>query len=302
MSRMNQSSHLLPKYFAGAIVAALLAASPAAAQSFGGYQSASMAKTSAILGGAPSALAMIEAQQHGQAFSDGMAQTPAVAITQVSNPTVPFRSYLQSAVMTRPLGAYSYAEPASSTPDLFGSKAIRVSTTRLDAQWRRVSHVSGGGASSLIRAAYTDRAQQLAQVNRWVNHAITYAEDSRVYGRPDYWANASESLSRGKGDCEDFAIAKMQLLRAMGVPQRDLYLVIVRDLVRRADHAVLAVRTDNGFMVLDSNTDKVLPQSQVNDYRPILTFNSEGSWIHGYSAARPQMTLASAASPNPGAR
>jgi predicted transglutaminase-like cysteine proteinase len=88
----------------------------------------------------------------------------------------------------------------------------------------------------------------------------------------------------------------------MGVPQRDLYLVIVRDLVRRADHAVLAVRTDSGFMVLDSNTDKVLPQSQVNDYRPILTFNSEGSWIHGYSTSRPQMTLASAASPSPGAR
>ena len=308
MSRMNQSSHLLPKYFAGAIAATLLAASPAAAQSFGGYQSLSMAKTSAILGGAPSALAMIEAQQRGQAFSVGMAQTPAVAMlpapafTQISTPAVPFRSYLQRAVMTRPLGAYSYAEPLSRTPDLFGSKAIKVATTRLDAQWRRVSHVSGGAASSLIRASYSDRAQQLAQVNRWVNHAIVYADDSRVYGRPDYWANASESLSRGKGDCEDFAIAKMQILRAMGVPQRDLYLVIVRDLVRRADHAVLAVRTDGGFMVLDSNTDQVLPQSQVNDYRPILTFNSEGSWIHGYSADRSPMTLASAASPNPGAR
>jgi predicted transglutaminase-like cysteine proteinase len=94
----------------------------------------------------------------------------------------------------------------------------------------------------------------------------------------------------------------MQILRAMGVPQRDLYLVVVRDLVRRADHAVLAVRTDSGFMVLDSNTDRVLPQSQVNDYRPNLTFNSEGSWIHGYSADRPRMTLASASQPAPGAR
>jgi predicted transglutaminase-like cysteine proteinase len=290
---MTQVFHPATKYIAAAAGAALLAATPAAAQTFGGYGSLAYAKTTALLGGAPSALALIEAQQGGRAVA------AAPAITLASTPAFRVRSYMQPAVFTRP----AYAEPMSSTPDLFGSKAIRVAHTRLDSNWQRVSHVSGAGASSgLIRAAYSDRGQQLEQVNRWVNHAITYAEDSRVYGRADYWANASESLRRGKGDCEDFAIAKMQILRAMGVPQRDLYLVVVRDLVRRAYHAGLAVRTDSGFMVLDSNTDRVLPQSQVNDYRPILTFNSEGSWIHGYSADRPRMTLASASQPAPGAR
>jgi predicted transglutaminase-like cysteine proteinase len=299
---MTQVFHPATKYIAAAAGAALLAATPAAAQTFGGYGSLAYAKTTALLGGAPSALALIEAQQSGRAISatPTFAAVPAApAITLASTPAFRVRSYMQPAVFARP----AYAEPTSSTPDLFGSKAIRVAHTRLDSNWQRVSHVSGAGASSgLIRAAYSDRGQQLEQVNRWVNHAITYAEDSRVYGRADYWANASESLRRGKGDCEDFAIAKMQILRAMGVPQRDLYLVVVRDLVRRADHAVLAVRTDSGFMVLDSNTDRVLPQSQVNDYRPILTFNSEGSWIHGYSADRPRMTLASASQPAPGAR
>ena len=299
---MTQVFHLAPKYIAAATGAALLAATPAAAQTFGGYGSLAYAKSAAILGGAPSALALIEAQQSGRAMIATPAISAAPAITLASAPAFSIRSYMQPAVFTRP----AYAEPTSSTPDLFGSRAIRVAHTRLDSNWRRVSHVSGAGSSGLIRAAYSDRGQQLEEVNRWVNHAITYAEDSRVYGRADYWANASESLRRGKGDCEDFAIAKMQILRAMGVPQRDLYLVVVRDLVRRADHAVLAVRTDSGFMVLDSNTDRVLPQSQVNDYRPILTFNSEGSWIHGYSADRsdrPRMTFASAASqPTPGAR
>jgi len=47
----------------------------------------------------------------------------------------------------------------------------------------------------------------------------------------------------------------------------------------------------------------VMPQGQVTDYRPILTFNSEGSWIHGFTAERPQMMLASATtSLTPGAR
>ncbi|MGE5502112.1 MAG: transglutaminase-like cysteine peptidase [Ignavibacteriales bacterium] len=287
---MTQVNRTLAKYFASALGAALLAASPAAAQTIAGADLLALAKSSAILGGQPSALAMIEARQSGRTLPVVLAPAPSPAAFQVGG-------YMQPAVFSRP----ARAEPMGSTPDLFGSKAIKVANTRLDAQWRRVSH-SDGAASGLIRASYTDRAQQLQTVNRWVNHAIAYADDSRVYGRPDYWANASESLRRGKGDCEDFAIAKMQILRAMGVPQRDLYLVIVRDLVRHADHAVLAVRTNAGFVILDSNTDKVLPQGQVSDYRPILTFNSEGSWIHGFSAERPQMTLASTAPLTPGAR
>jgi hypothetical protein len=41
---------------------------------------------------------------------------------------------------------------------------------------------------------------------------------------------------------EDFAIAKMQILAAAGVPTRDMYLTLVRDLRRQEDHAVLVVR------------------------------------------------------------
>lgn len=297
---MTQVNRTLSKYFASALGAALLLAGPAAAQSISGASLLALAKSSAILGGQPSALAMIEAQQSGRTLPVLLppAPSPASAPIRLASNTFSVRSYMQPAVFSRP----AYAEPMGRTPDLFGSKAIKVANTRLDSQWRRVSRVSGPAATGLIRAAYTDRAQQLESVNRWVNHAITYADDIKVYGRPDYWANASESLRRGKGDCEDFAIAKMQILRAMGVPQRDLYLVVVRDLVRRADHAVLAVRTDAGFVILDSNTDKVLPQGQVTDYRPILTFNSEGSWIHGFAPERPQMTLASTSTLNPGAR
>jgi predicted transglutaminase-like cysteine proteinase len=297
---MTQVNRTPSKYFAGALGAALLLAGPAAAQSISGASLLSLAKSSAILGGQPSALAMIEARQSGNTLPVLLPSAPSPAsspVTLASN-TFSVRGYMQPAVFSRP----AYAEPTGSTPDLFGSKAIKVANTRLDGQWRRVSRVSGPAASGLIRAAYTDRAQQLESVNRWVNHAITYADDIKVYGRPDYWANASESLRRGKGDCEDYAVAKMQILRAMGVPQRDLYLVIVRDLVRRADHAVLAVRTDVGFVILDSNTDQVLPQGQVTDYRPILTFNSQGSWIHGFAAERPRMTLASTGTLTPGAR
>ena len=37
-----------------------------------------------------------------------------------------------------------------------------------------------------------------------------------------------------------------------------------------------------------SITDKVLRSEDVVDYRPIMTFSSEGSWIHGYTEPKPQ--------------
>ena len=38
-------------------------------------------------------------------------------------------------------------------------------------------------------------------------------------------------MRRGRGDCEDYAIAKLQMLRAAGFEDRDLYLVIAKDLI-----------------------------------------------------------------------
>lgn len=301
--------HSRLKTTAGALGAAVLLMAPANMAAAYDFNSASAAKTSAILGGSPSRLAMIAAQQNGgsspvveaprlkitEATAQPMARTVSVASTDAS---ASVRSpYLQRAVLTQP-APYVSERVSTRAPDLFGSKAIRIGSTRLDSKWRSVSRASAGGAQTVTRIAYSDRSEQLRQVNTSVNHAITFAEDTRTYGQADYWASAQETLRRGRGDCEDYAIAKMQILRAAGVPSRDLHLVIVRDLVRRQDHAVLAVRNGDRFVILDSNTDRVLQADDVVDYRPIMTFSSEGTWIHGYSEPRQpqaQIQLASSA-------
>jgi hypothetical protein len=53
------------------------------------------------------------------------------------------------------------------------------------------------------------------------------------------------------------------------------------------------VRTDDGFVILDSSTDRVMFASDGRDYRPIMTFNSQGAWIHGYAQPEPKIELAS---------
>jgi predicted transglutaminase-like cysteine proteinase len=126
-----------------------------------------------------------------------------------------------------------------------------------------------------------------------VNRRVRFTDDQRQFGRADVWSAANDTLQRGRGDCEDYAIAKLQMLRRAGISDRDLYLVIVRDLVRRADHAVLVVRAAGHMYVLDNGTDDILDSETVSDYRPVLTFAATGAWTHGYRVRSAPMVIAS---------
>ena len=87
----------------------------------------------------------------------------------------------------------------------------------------------------------------------------------------------------------------MQLLHEAGIAERDMYLVIAKDLVRRSDHAILVVRAGERMLMLDNGSDELLDSESVADYRPVLTFAAGKAWTHGYRrSATPAVTLASA--------
>lgn len=125
---------------------------------------------------------------------------------------------------------------------------------------------------------------KLVTVNGFVNRTIAYTSDKEIYGSLDYWAKPGETLSRGKGDCEDFALLKMAALRAAGVPDDSMTLVVLRDTRRNLFHAVLSVATDNGNYILDNVRDVVLPDSSLPQYRALYSMNDLGTWIHGYAS------------------
>ncbi len=246
------------------------------------------AKSDALIG-QPSALQAILAAQNGEALP-----------TRAPQPN----SYSRPVLSAQNLVARKVDEGATSgRPDVFGSVALAVSRTPLDTSWRRAGTTAIGGTAGLYASSLSDEDSiaRLEAVNRYVNDRVRFVDDRVQYGRADVWTSASETLRRGKGDCEDYAIAKMQMLRRAGFAERDLYVVIVRDLVRRADHAVLVARAEGRMFVLDNGTDKLLDTSAVSDYRPIMTFASKGSWTHGYrrSADSIQMAENNAAAPAP---
>ena len=75
---------------------------------------------------------------------------------------------------------------------------------------------------------------------------------------------------------------KLALLAGAGVRREDIYLTVARDLARNADHALLVVRAEGRFWLLDNNTDRLLDASEAHDYRPILSYSAKGKWLHGY--------------------
>lgn len=227
------------------------------------------AKSEAILG-APSRLAAILAEQQGQ---------PAPAALRPAALTFQNPTYAVLRKSTQPS-----AGAASGRPDVFGSVALSVGRTPLDGRWRKVAGQRIGGTAAAFAAALRGRdpLDRVTAINRYVNGRVQFVDDSRQYGREDHWVAAADTLRRGRGDCEDYAIAKLQMLRAAGVADRDLYLVIAKDLVRRADHALLVVRAGGRMLVLDNGTDRILDADEAGDYRPVLTFAAGGAWTHGY--------------------
>lgn len=284
----GMKQHVTPSRILTLALAVAAIGAPAGAQAQTYRTAAYSAKSSAILGGAPSRLAMIMAQQQGTAVTAARFSPSALSVPP-----------LRQAVMER------YQVPVRSDwtgrPDLFGSVALKVARTPLDKRWRKVAGAPVTGSAQQASRALRSlgKAERVEAVNRYVNSRVAFVDDRRQYGREDLWSSASDTLRRGIGDCEDYALAKMQMLRAAGIPSKDIYFVLVRDLVRMADHAVLVVHADGRNLMLDNSTDRVLDADRVSDYRPVFTFASTGTWTHGYRRQPASATATWAASSVP---
>ncbi|WP_245321352.1 transglutaminase-like cysteine peptidase [Pseudoalteromonas sp. KS88] len=135
---------------------------------------------------------------------------------------------------------------------------------------------------TLLKKHQSDNAWvQLNAVNSFFNRHVDYYEDIAFWGKKDYWASPIETLGRGGGDCEDYAIAKYFSLLALGVPENKLRLMYVRQLTLNVPHMVLIYFEEENAtpLVLDNFKRKVLPATKRPDLKPIYSFNGYGLWL-----------------------
>ncbi len=118
--------------------------------------------------------------------------------------------------------------------------------------------------------------ERIEAVNAAVNAAIHYTTDHAQHGVADQWSTPLASLASGRGDCEDYAIAKYAILRAAGVAASDLRLLLVRDRAVRQDHAVLAVREGGRWLVLDNRHQLLAETNMLPQFTPLFALDHDG--------------------------
>jgi len=182
----------------------------------------------------------------------------------------PFR-LLSEDITDGPLHAKWQAAFASMAVDIATMSACESQTT---------SCVNSAAEMQMIAIATAARERsglaRIGTVNRAVNLTIRPVSDMAQYGVEDLWATPLATMTSGAGDCEDYAIAKLALLRIAGVSASDLRLVIMRNLAANEDHAVAAVHLNGDWYLLDNRHMMLVKDLQLDGFRPLFVLGFDG--------------------------
>ena len=102
--------------------------------------------------------------------------------------------------------------------------------------------------------------------NRAINLAIKPTID------PFVWRPPLEIMSLGAGDCEEYAVLKYFALLEVG----DVKLVIVRDMAANQDHAIVAVRINTAWFLLDNRWLTLIRDFELSRAEPLFMLDEHG--------------------------
>jgi predicted transglutaminase-like cysteine proteinase len=140
---------------------------------------------------------------------------------------------------------------------------------RCPAVARELIRLSSEGAGRSGRA-------RVGLINRAVNLAIGPVSDEAQWGVPDHWSAPFETIQSRRGDCEDYAIVKYAALLEAGISADDLKLVVLKNTFPNEDHAVLAVRVNGEWLLLDNRTLTLVRDTDVVRAMPEFMLDDHG--------------------------
>jgi predicted transglutaminase-like cysteine proteinase len=200
------------------------------------------------------------------------------------------RDHSQAQVNIASLAPQQTTIPSPASIEPFGLDTTPVVTGELLANWagvqaairddrevlarcREVTKPCPAAAQRFLDIVATGRARagraRIGVINRAINLAIRPRRDV-------YWSPPLATLAIGAGDCKDYAIAKYFALREAGVAADDVRLVIVRNLDVGEDHAVVSVRLDGAWTILDNRSQVLVEDTKMQRVIPLFVLDQQG--------------------------
>jgi predicted transglutaminase-like cysteine proteinase len=228
-------------------------------------------------------------------FLDGGFEVSVWAVLITCLATMPSFAAQTLATVSSPNSNHGYTQQS----DLFGAREIYSSNLSEIPQWkdmlvRRAAEINEAqhvctspGDRDCIPEEWESLVEQIR--GRDLREQIEIANDAmnqhpyirtvKNWHRAMYWETPFQFLRYG-GQCQDYAIAKYELLRAAGVPADLMRMVVLHDDISGIDHAVLIVYVDRQTLILDNQRPDIVPTRAVPYYHPYYSINENGWWKH----------------------
>ena len=150
---------------------------------------------------------------------------------------------------------------------------------------RRVVDLSASGENRTGRA-------KVGLINRAVDYAISPTSDETQWGVADRWSAPFETLRSSRGDCEDYATLKYLALRAAGISDDDVKIVILENIFPDEDHAAVAARVDGEWLILDNRTLTLVHDTDLRRAIPRFVLDQQGTRRFVWASRRPRGSVA----------
>jgi len=118
---------------------------------------------------------------------------------------------------------------------------------------------------------------KIQKVNNFFNNKLECGSDAVIYHVNDYWATLKETITKRVGDCDDYALAKYQILQALSI---ESYVAIV-EYRHGSDvkHMVCMAKHLTDWYVLDNLNPFVVAEFNRTDIRIIAKFGSNNDTV-----------------------
>jgi predicted transglutaminase-like cysteine proteinase len=118
---------------------------------------------------------------------------------------------------------------------------------------------------------------RIGHINRAANLAIRAVPNGIRDPTHDKWTSPLATLAAGAGDCKQFAVLKYAALEDAGLAPDDLRIVILQLRARPESHAVVAVREEGRWLILDNRSLAVVESSELlRQSAPLYSLDHRG--------------------------